>query len=223
MANNLKEQARNANLLILWTDADREGEHIGYEVQQACLKGNPRLVVKRARFAALIPAYACRRPLLTEYNRLRQIHQACRNADALDMHQVDAVCARTELDLRIGAALTRFQTLRFRHYLAGEDENEKILISFGGCQFPTLGFIVEAFKRADAFVPEDFWSLQATLTRNGATARFMWNRGRLYDRECCAALNDIVREAPHATVTEAKSKPKSKWLGTPVETHPLIA
>lgn len=40
-----------------------------------------------------------------------QINQACRNPVDLDMKQANAVLARTDLDLRLGAAFTRYQTL----------------------------------------------------------------------------------------------------------------
>ncbi|CAF5154835.1 unnamed protein product, partial [Rotaria socialis] len=53
-----------------------------------------------------------------------------------------AVDVRQELDLRIGAAFTRFQTLRLQR-LFGFDSKQ--VISYGSCQFPTLGFIVERY------------------------------------------------------------------------------
>ena len=53
---NLLNEARNADLLIIWTDCDREGEHIGSEVADVCRKANRRIVVKRARFSAIIAA-----------------------------------------------------------------------------------------------------------------------------------------------------------------------
>jgi hypothetical protein len=51
---NLKAEARMATLLMIWTDCDREGEHIGSEIVAVCRKVNPRIVVKRARFSAII-------------------------------------------------------------------------------------------------------------------------------------------------------------------------
>ena len=53
---NLQNEARNADLLMIWTDCDREGEHIGSEVAEVCKRANRRLVVKRARFSAIIAA-----------------------------------------------------------------------------------------------------------------------------------------------------------------------
>lgn len=47
-------EARQATHLMIWTDCDREGEAIGHEIVQVCRKANPRLIVKRARFSAII-------------------------------------------------------------------------------------------------------------------------------------------------------------------------
>lgn len=41
---------------MIWTDCDREGEFIGSMVAQVCRKAKPNIVVKRARFSAIIPA-----------------------------------------------------------------------------------------------------------------------------------------------------------------------
>ncbi len=40
---------------MIWTDCDREGEHIGSEIVGVCRKGKEGLRVKRARFSAIIP------------------------------------------------------------------------------------------------------------------------------------------------------------------------
>lgn len=50
----------------------------------------------------------------------------------LDQRQADAVDARMELDLRIGASFTRFQTLSFQHLVFDHGaQGKKSLISFG--------------------------------------------------------------------------------------------
>lgn len=38
-------------MLVIWTDCDREGEHIGHEIREAAKKGNGQIQVKRARFS----------------------------------------------------------------------------------------------------------------------------------------------------------------------------
>ena len=57
IADNITQQARYAKALFIWTDCDREGEHIGAEVREAALKGNSRLDVKRAKFSNTEQAY----------------------------------------------------------------------------------------------------------------------------------------------------------------------
>lgn len=54
---NLMSEARRADMLMIWTDCDREGENIGAEVAKICRKGNRNIRVKRARFSAIIPQY----------------------------------------------------------------------------------------------------------------------------------------------------------------------
>jgi DNA topoisomerase-3 len=56
IAQNLRQEVRNADMLMIWTDCDREGEHIGSEVVHECRKVNRNVQVKRARFSAIIAA-----------------------------------------------------------------------------------------------------------------------------------------------------------------------
>lgn len=51
VASNIESQARGCQILFIWTDCDREGEHIGTEIRDIALKVNPRLRVYRARFS----------------------------------------------------------------------------------------------------------------------------------------------------------------------------
>lgn len=52
---NLMTLARRCDVLMIWTDCDREGEHIGKEIASVCARGKPGIVVQRARFSAIIP------------------------------------------------------------------------------------------------------------------------------------------------------------------------
>lgn len=51
IARNIEAEARGATVLFIWTDCDREGEHIGTEIRDIAWKVNPRLEVFRARFS----------------------------------------------------------------------------------------------------------------------------------------------------------------------------
>ena len=54
---NLISEARKSQVLMIWTDCDREGENIGMEVAKVCRKANHTLRVTRAKFSAIIAQY----------------------------------------------------------------------------------------------------------------------------------------------------------------------
>ncbi|POY75102.1 DNA topoisomerase III [Rhodotorula taiwanensis] len=200
---NLLAEARKATHLMIWTDCDREGEFIGSMVAQVCRKAKPNIVVKRARFSAIIPA---------------QINQAARNPVDLDQLQAEAVQARMELDLRVGSIFTRTQTLELQNRVATLAES---MVSYGPCQFPTLGFVVDQYERVNAFVPEPFWYIHVGLNREGTTTSFSWRRGRLYDQPVAEAVFTMVKMDPEATVTKWETKPTQKWKPLPLTTVEL--
>lgn len=57
-----------------------------------------------------------------------------------------------------GAAFTRFQTLRLQKVFPSKLANS--LVSYGSCQFPTLGFVVERYRAVESFVAEPFWKIK---------------------------------------------------------------
>ena len=48
---NISNQAKYAKALYIWTDCDREGEHIGSEIRDVAVKAKSNLEVKRAKFS----------------------------------------------------------------------------------------------------------------------------------------------------------------------------
>lgn len=102
--------------------------------------------------------------------------------------EADAADARSEIDLRIGAAFTRFQTLSWQRKfegLAGDSpisfgsqkkrKEKKQLASHsffeGPCQFPTLGFVVDRWEQIQKFVPQPFWYIKMTILKGTFAAR----------------------------------------------------
>jgi DNA topoisomerase-3 len=61
-----------------------------------------------------------------------------------------------------GAAFTRFQTLRLQKVFPQKLSDS--LISYGSCQFPTLGFVVERFNAVNNFIPEQFWKIKGKFS-----------------------------------------------------------
>ena len=141
--------------------------------------------------------------------------RAVNNLQNIDSLQADAVLARIELDLRIGAAFTRFQTLRFQRRFP---ELVDKLLSYGSCQFPTLGFVVEQYLKRERFIPEPFWSIAVVLRKDDMDTAFTWDRGSLFDRLACFVLYDLCRSNPMATVTSVTSKETKKYRPLPLTT-----
>ncbi|XP_060116558.1 LOW QUALITY PROTEIN: DNA topoisomerase 3-alpha [Heteronotia binoei] len=200
----LEREIQHCQALVIWTDCDREGENIGFEIIDVCKAVKPSLQVFRARFSEITP---------------RAIRSACENLAQPDQNVSDAVDVRQELDLRIGASFTRFQTLRLQKIFP--DVLAEQLISYGSCQFPTLGFVVERFKAIQAFVPETFYKIKVTHDYEGGTVDFNWKRNRLFNHTACLILYQICMEDPLATVVEVGSRPKSKWRPLPLDTVEL--
>ncbi|XP_041673326.1 DNA topoisomerase 3-alpha [Cheilinus undulatus] len=200
----LEKEVRQCQALVIWTDCDREGENIGYEIINVCRAVKPNLHVFRAKFSEITQ---------------NSIRRACETLSEPDVNISDAVDVRQELDLRIGASFTRFQTLRLQKIFPNSLSNQ--LISYGSCQFPTLGFVVERFKAIQAFIPETFYKIKVLHEWAEDTVEFSWKRNRLFHHTACLVLYQICMEDPIATVTAVTSKPKSKWRPLPLDTVEL--
>lgn len=204
----LEEEARHCQWLVLWLDCDREGENIAYEVVDVCCATNPRLNIWRAHFSALID---------------REIHHAAQNLGRPNKMFADAVDARQEIDLRIGASFTRFQTMLLSDsfVMPFGTEERKLVLSYGPCQFPTLGFVVERYWQVQAHVPEDFWSIKCYHKSEDGSAEFAWARKRLFDELAAVIIYEMCMEEPTATVCEVTGQEKRKFPPVPLNTVEL--
>lgn len=201
LVKNLEEQGRRANTVVLWLDCDREGENICFEVLSVVQKSNPRINVKRAHFSSLTP---------------RDLFKAVNNLGVPNKALSDAVEARKEMDLRIGAAFTRFQTMRIRDNVPNLNTN---VISFGPCQFPTLGFVVRNHWQREGFVSESFYH----ATMEWSDTVFKWSRGSIYDLLASTAVfEDMMEKAmlqnQMATVISVDNKPTRRRGPAPLAT-----
>ncbi|GLB36997.1 putative introduces a single-strand break via transesterification at a target site in duplex DNA [Lyophyllum shimeji] len=206
---NLLNQARRADTLMIWTDCDREGEHIGLEIVRVCRRAKRNIVVKRARFSAIIA---------------QQIHRAAQHPVELDRAQADAVEARITLDLKVGAAFTRMQTLILQNHFA-QLANANHVVSYGPCQFPTLGFVVQKWNLVKSFVAEPFWYIYLSFTRRTSEGEeetvFNWKRGHLFDEDVAVSIYDFVLTDPLARVMNVTKKETKKWKPLPLTTVEL--
>ncbi|KAF4360659.1 hypothetical protein F8388_011294 [Cannabis sativa] len=214
----LEEEARRCQWLVLWLDCDREGENIAFEVVQVCTAVNPHLTVRRAHFSALIDS----NPHFSE-QALIDIHEAAQNLVPPNKFFADAVDARQEIDLRIGASFTRFQTMLLRDAFvidAGNDERNLVL-SYGPCQFPTLGFVVERYWEVQSHEPEEFWVINCSHKSDEGISTFNWMRGHLFDYTCTVVIYEMCVQEPTATVTNVRKQEKLKYPPHPLNTIEL--
>ncbi|KAI8983112.1 DNA topoisomerase [Pilobolus umbonatus] len=208
IVNNLHNLSRQADVLFIWTDCDREGEAIGGDVVKLCQEVNPHIEVWRAHFSDMQPT---------------AIHRAAQNHGTMDTLQIHAVHTRSELDFRIGAAFTRLQTLKLQRFFSDKGP----VISFGSCQFPTLGFVVDRYLQIEKFVPEEFWKIALSYSQNNPSTKtplitqFTWRRDHLFEKWACFILYEKCVQAKLAKVTKVKSKQASKWKPLPLTTVEL--
>jgi DNA topoisomerase-3 len=200
----LEREVRNCQHLVLWTDGDREGENIAFEIMQVCRAVKRNIQVHRARFSEITS---------------QSIHTAAQRLTIVDLKASAAVDARRELDLRIGCAFTRFQTRHLQKVfpdILGEQ-----VISYGPCQFPTLGFVVDRYKMIKAFIAETFYKIKVSHEKDNQLTEFAWKRNRLFHHTACLILYQMCLENPLARVISVQGRARSKWRPTPMDTVEL--
>jgi len=140
----LKEKAAFADEVIIATDADREGEAIGFEALYYIRERNPSVIVKRAYFSAIT-----KEDIINAFSNLRKP----------DENLAESANARREVDLIWGSVLTRFLSL-----ITGRLGKE--FLSAGRVQTPTLALIVDREKERRSFKKEKYWVVKALLEKD---------------------------------------------------------
>ncbi|MCW1292762.1 MAG: DNA topoisomerase I [Candidatus Parvarchaeota archaeon] len=142
--NKLREIGKNADLLIIATDYDSEGESIGLEAAQIVKAVNPQIKVKRALFSALTK---------------KELNEAFSNLTEINENLANSANARREIDLLIGATLTRLLSVS-----SGRLGNA--FLSVGRVQTPTLKLVVERENEIESFKREKYYVMKFE-TENG--------------------------------------------------------
>ncbi len=189
----IKNLAKRADKIILACDYDREGENIGFEAKTLAEEVTD-VPVARARFSALSPP--------------KEVRKAFENPVDPDHNLAMAAEARQILDLKMGAAFTRFVTLSVR-----EKARTKDVLSIGPCQTPTCGFVYEREKAIRAFEAKDFWKITAVFAAKGGEFEGTHRAGNIHDKEKAAEIFKRLKGGAKEglvvkkTVKEAKTSP----------------
>jgi DNA topoisomerase/Toprim domain/Mucin-like len=163
----LRKEARNATYIVLWLDNDKEGENICFEVLENTLPtmySDKFQQVYRARFSSIV-----QQDLVAAFE---SIHEEP------NLNESMSVDARQVIDLKIGVAFSRFQTLYFTQKYPQLNAR---LISYGPCQTPTLGFCVARHDEILTFKPKTFYRVVPTIaTSNGQLLDLMWDAEKTF-------------------------------------------
>ncbi len=211
VVNTLKKLAPEADIVIVATDFDREGELIGAEALSFVQELNSNVAVKRARFSALTPF---------------EIKEAFADLQEVDFKLAEAAESRQVVDLAWGATLTRFVSL-------ASQQGGAQFLSVGRVQSPTLAIVVDREKEVEGFVPDNFWRLLATLEKHEAVAedqkfdvpdnfQATHAKGRLLDEDEANELFNKLKETPEARVTKMTQEVKDERPPSPLDTTSFL-
>lgn len=154
----LQQLAQHADQIILATDPDREGEAIGWHLQQL-------LAPKVGANTGFV------RSTFHEITK-QAVLEAINNPSELNMALVDAQQARRVLDRLVGYTVSPVLWKKIRYGL-----------SAGRVQSVALRLIVDREREIEAFKPEEYWELDVLLDKNlaSAGAEEAWKSGKAED------------------------------------------
>ena len=133
----LKKDVKKADKIYLATDPDREGEAISWHLSKALKLDDTDKKVYRISFNEITK---------------NAIKDAIKHPRQLDMNLVDAQQARRVLDRMVGYSISPLLWAKVKRGL-----------SAGRVQSVALRMICDREAQIDAFIPEEYWSLEAEL------------------------------------------------------------
>jgi len=135
----LKKAAKQADVVYLSPDPDREGEAIAWHIKQIL---PPETVCKRVSFNAITR---------------EEVQRALTNPRTIDQSLVDAQQARRLLDRIVGYKISPLLNRRIQR-------GKSKWVSAGRVQSVALKLVVQREREIEAFKPVEYWNLGALLT-----------------------------------------------------------
>ncbi len=196
---NLRKEVKKADKVYLATDPDREGEAISWHLCKAL-----NLDEEKAR-----------RITFNEITK-SAVKESLKHPRGINMDLVDAQQTRRILDRLVGYRISPLLWAKVKRGL-----------SAGRVQSAALRLICDREDEIAAFIPEEYWSLDAILTPNGAkkpVTASLWgdSRGKIQinDKE---TLDRIINDLDGAEykVIEVKESERTKKPPLPFSTSTL--
>ncbi len=197
----LRKAAKKADKIYLATDPDREGEAISWHLLKALNLDEKSKNVKRITFNEITK---------------NAVKESLKHARDIDLNLVDAQQTRRMLDRIVGYRISPLLWAKVKRGL-----------SAGRVQSVALRLICDREAEIDAFIPEEYWTLDVSLEVSGEKkpliARYAGKNGEKADigsKEELERLEEELKEEKY-TVTDVKKGERRKKAPLPFTTSTL--
>ena len=195
----LRKEAKKADKVYLATDPDREGEAISWHLA-AALKLEDKDIYR------------------ITFNEITKnaVKASLKEARKIDMNLVDAQQARRVLDRVVGYGISPLLWAKIKRGL-----------SAGRVQSVALRMICDRENEIDAFIPEEYWTMEASLNIKGEkkplVAKFYGDRNGKIDIKNAAQMQKIIDEVKNSgfSIESVKKSEKIKKSPLPFTTSTL--
>ena len=195
----LRKEVKKADVIYLATDPDREGEAISWHLTKAINMEGKK--VKRITFNEITKS---------------AVKESLKNARDIDMHLVDAQQARRILDRVVGYRISPILWAKVKRGL-----------SAGRVQSVALRIICDRENEIAAFVPEEYWTLEATLDVPGqkkpVSAKYYGKKDKKIDIKTKEEADAVISDVKNAEfkVSEVKKGERVRKSPLPFTTSTL--
>ena len=196
---NLRKEVKKAEKVYLATDPDREGEAISWHLASALKLGDKD--AKRITFNEITK---------------NAVKASLKNPREIDMNLVDAQQARRVLDRMVGYKISPVLWAKVKRGL-----------SAGRVQSVALRIICDREEEINAFIPEEYWTIDATLNVKGEkkplVAKFYGDENGKIQIHNQSELDAILKEIESCEykVLEVKKGERTKKPPLPFRTSTL--
>ena len=196
---NLRKEVKKAEKVYLATDPDREGEAISWHLASALKLGDKD--AKRITFNEITK---------------NAVKASLKNPREIDMNLVDAQQARRVLDRMVGYKISPVLWAKVKRGL-----------SAGRVQSVALRIICDREEEINAFIPEEYWTIDVTLNVKGEkkplVAKFYGDENGKIQIHNQSELDAILKEIESCEykVLEVKKGERTKKPPLPVRTSTL--
>ena len=194
LVSSLKKAAKKADYVYLATDPDREGEAISYHLTVA-------LKLEEKKYKRIT------------FNEITKgaVKESMKNARGIDMELVDAQQARRVVDRLVGYEISP---------LLWEKLGKKSL-SAGRVQSVALKMISDREKEIEAFIPDEFWTIDADLIVPGQKKPVPFSlKADLSDSASAEKMQNKISSAEYKVV-DIKTTSRTKKAPLPFTTSTL--